>query len=185
MTVSFLFFLATLIIYFNLILPANDEEQAVKAQAMVLKDFVDSQKAAISQVQKLINSYKGEVGLQEVVSSILPFSPDLAGAFSQISGLTEVNKLSMQGTTVSIPVNQAAPVGGSAAVFSSLIKPFGSVDIEFKVSGTYGDFKAFMKNLETNIRIFDVKRMSIQPAGKPNQDNYIYDITVAAYYQNS
>jgi Tfp pilus assembly protein PilO len=50
------------------------------------------------------------------------------------------------------------------------------------MTGTYEDFRAFLSNLETNVRIFDLKAMSIQPIAK--QTNLFgFSLTVAAYYQ--
>ncbi|MEK7546628.1 MAG: hypothetical protein AAB536_00370 [Patescibacteria group bacterium] len=180
--ISFVLFTATMIVYFNLILPANEDDQNIRAQVISRQDFVDNQKAAISQLQKLIDSYKGKGELQGVVSSILPLSPDLAGVFSQISGLVQVNELLMQGTTVSLPVNFVASDEGASGQL--LVKPFGSVDFQVKIIGSYEDFKSFLGNLETNIRIFDVKKIDLQPAGKPSQNIYTYDLTITAYYQN-
>lgn len=186
MIISFLLFAATLIVYFNLIVPANDDEQEVKAQVISRQEFIDSQKAAISQVQKLINSYKGEGDFQNAVSSILPSFPDLAGAFSQISGLIQINKILMQSMAVGTATNHEDSTSGAKdKQFQQIAaKPYSSVDFQFRMVGTYENFKSFMKNLETNIRIFDVKRIDMQPSGKPNQDVYIYDLTVSAYYQN-
>ena len=184
--ISFVLFVASLIVYFNLIVPAGNEEQSIKAKAISRENFVKSQQAAISQVQKLINSYKGEGELRDVVSSILPLFPDLAGAFSQLSGLAQVNRLLIQNVTVNPPVNQSVQGNSNAsgAVSQPLAKPFGSVDFQMKVVGSYGDFKSFLKNLETNIRIFDVKKIILESPGKPNQEIYNYDLTVGTYYQS-
>ena len=168
--ISFVLFVASLIVYFNLIVPAGNEEQSIKAKAISRENFVKSQQAAISQVQK----------------SILPLSPDLAGAFSQLSGLAQVNRLLIQNVTVNTPVNQSVQGNSNAsgAVSQPLAKPFGSVDFQMKVVGSYGDFKSFLKNLETNIRIFDVKKIILESPGKPNQEIYNYDLTVGTYYQS-
>src|SRR3989344_4908731 len=183
---SFILFAAALIVYFNLVLPANEEGQKIKAQQISRQSFIDGQKSAISKVQGLINSYKGEGQLQEVVSSILPSSPDLAGAFAQISGLIQSNGLLMQATIVSVPIVQGASgESGASASRKSLVNPFGSVDFQVRMVGSYENFKSFLGNLETNIRIFDVKRINFQQAGKPNQDTYIYDLTATTYYQTT
>ena len=178
--ISFTLFVATLIIYFNLIVPANNDGQVVKADMLSRENFINSQKSAINQVKNLITSYKGEGQLQEVVSSILPFSGDLAGSFSQVSGLVQANHLLMDffiaGTPVEIP-----SAGDKSSQLQ--IKGYGSTDFQLQVTGTYEDFKSFIANMETNIRIFDIKKIDIQPAGKPNQDFYTYNLTVATYYQ--
>ncbi len=186
MLISFVFFVAALIVYFNLIVPAGDEEQRVKAQAISRENFVKNQQVAISQVKKLISSYKGEGELRDVVSSVLPLSPDLAGAFSQLSGLAQVNRLLIRDVTVSTPVNQNAQGNNNAddAVSQPLANPFSSVDFQMNVVGSYSDFKSFLKNLETNIRIFDIKKITLESSGKPNQEIYNYDLTVETYYQS-
>jgi Tfp pilus assembly protein PilO len=64
------------------------------------------------------------------------------------------------------------------------------IDITFKVVGSYSDFKNFLKQLETNIRIFNVKTLNISPviiAGSERSQvqskNLSYDISITTYYQ--
>lgn len=181
LVISFTLFVATLIIYFSFISPANTEEQAIKAEMLSRQNFINNQKAAIGQVKNLINAYKGEGQLQEVVSSILPYSGDLAGAFSQINGLAQANRLLVNSFIAGVPVD--LPSVGQKISSQIQTKGYGSVDFQIEMTGSYGDFKAFLNNLETNIRIFDVKKIGMQPAGKANQDLYTYNLTVATYYQ--
>lgn len=178
--ISFSLFVVTLIIYFSLIVPANNDGQAVKAEMISRQNFINSQKSAINQVKNLIASYKGEGQLQEVVSSILPFSGDLAGSFAQVNGLSQANHLLLNTFIAGTPVE--LPSAGDKS--SQLqIKGYGSSDFQLQITGTYEDFKSFIANMETNIRVFDIKKIDIQPAGKPNQDLYNYNLTVATYYQ--
>lgn len=185
MIISLLFFVVTLFDYFTLILPASDEGQKVKAEMISRQNFIDNQKQAIKQIQNLISSYKGEGQLQEVVSSVLPSSEDLAGAFGQINGLVAANHLLLQGTSVGASVDMTSFETNKiqAVAAKSLTKPFSAVDFQVKMTGTYEDFKSFLGNMETNIRIFDVKKINMQPAGKSNQNIYAFDLTIATYYQ--
>jgi len=178
--ISFSLFLVTLIVYFSFIVPANKQGQDEKAQMLSRQDFINSQKSAITQVKNLITSYKGEGQLQEVVSSILPFSADMAGAFSQITGLAQASHLLVANLIVGTSID--LPSAGDAS--SQLqIKGYSSEDFQVQMTGSYEDFKSFLSNLETNIRIFDVRKIEILPAGKPNQDIYNYNLTVTTYYQ--
>lgn len=180
MIISFSLFVATLIIYFSLIVPANNDGQAVKAEMLSRENFINSQKSAINQVKNLITSYKGEGQLQEVVSSILPFSGDLAGSFSQMNGLIQANHLLFNNFIAGAP-SELPSAGDQSSQLQ--IKGYGSIDFQIQITGTYEDFKAFLANVETNIRIFDVKKIDIEPAGKSNQDLYNYNLTVTTYYQ--
>lgn len=179
--ISFFLFTAALVVYFSYIVPANQEIQTIKSRYVGRQNFIENQKSAISQVQKLVESYQGQGQIQDVISSIIPQSVDTAGAFAQMSGLTQVNKLIIQGLSVSVPVQQNA--SASSTLGGVLVKPLGSLDFQVRIVGTYEDFKSFLGNLETNIRIFDIKRIDIQPMGKPNQDLYSFDITATTYYQ--
>jgi hypothetical protein len=182
-TVAFALVVAALVVYFNLVVPAYEDGQQVKAEMLARKDFVNNQKDAIDQTKKLIASYKGEGQLQQVVSEVLPLAPDLAGAFAQLNGIIQVNHLSPQGVTVNIPVLQNTPKTPGTQNTGVTIKPFGSIALQVRLIGTYEDFKAFLKNLESNIRIFDTEKVGVQQAGKPNQDIYIFDLTLNTYYQ--
>ena len=72
------------------------------------------------------------------------------------------------------------------------MKPLGSFSFRLAASGSYENFKNFLSEIETNIRIFDVKTVALQPAGvaaqtgakaASSQDAFNYTITVATYYQ--
>ncbi|MBI4085654.1 MAG: hypothetical protein HY433_00170 [Candidatus Liptonbacteria bacterium] len=187
---AFVLVTAAFLIYFNLAEPVYQEAQERKAQAMSRESFVQNQRASILQVKNSIASYKGEGQFQDVVSLALPLNPDLAGAFAQITSLVQNNRLALQGVTVNVPVMQTASVKSKAlsgktvgASATAILKPFGVITFQIRLIGSYEDFKAFLKNLESNIRIFDIQKISFQPAAKPDQNLYMYDLTVSTYYQ--
>ena len=180
--------IAAFLVYFNLAEPVYQEAQERKAQAMSRESFVKNQQASILQVKNSIASYKGEGQFQDAVSLALPLNPDLAGAFAQIASLVQNNRLALQGITVNVPAMQtistkslSGKTGGASA--ATILKPFGVVTFQIRLIGSYEDFKAFLKNLESNIRIFDIQKINFQPAAKPDQNIYAYDVTVSTYYQ--
>ncbi len=186
--VAFVLVVAAFLIYFNLAEPVYQEAQERKAQAMSRESFVQNQQASILQVKNSIASYKGEGQLQDVVSLALPLNPDLAGAFAQITSLVQNNRLALQGVTVNVPVMQtiamkSLPGKTSGAFAATILKPFGAITFQIRLVGSYEDFKAFLKNLESNIRIFDIQKINFQSAAKSDQNLYTYDVTVNTYYQ--
>lgn len=188
MAVAFTLVAAAFIVYFNFTQPAYQEAQGIKAKVISRQNFVQNQQAAISLVKNSIASYKGEGQLQDIVSLALPLDPDLAGAFAQITSLIQNNRLALQGITVSLPVmqtisTQSLPGKTGAAFSSTILKPFGVVTFQIRLIGSYEDFKAFLKNLQSNIRIFDIQKISFQSAAKSDQNLYVYDVTVNTYYQ--
>ena len=117
----------------------------------------------------------------------MPSGEDVAGALTQIEGIAENNGIVITSIAVSPPAVQVK----TGATQSTTMKPLGSFTFNVTASGSYESFKNFLSELETNIRIFDVKTISLQPsaraavAGKaaPSPDMFTYAITVATYYQ--
>ncbi len=186
------FLVGSLIVFFEFVQPAYDDAQDIKAKQLSLRSFLDNERATIKQVKNLLSAYQGQGEVQRAVSLALPPQEDLAGAISQLYGLAQQNNGLIFGS-VSISLASVAPpprTGGSgisAATSFALQKPVGSVNFQLKLTGTYEALKAFLFKLENNIRIFDLKNITIQPAGtsgKGPQDLYNYDVVVTAYYQN-
>lgn len=193
---------ASLLIYLQFIQPAYNEAQSLKAQKNGLQTFIDSEKTLVKQVESLVNSYEGQGQIQQAVSDVLPASPDIAGATAQLYGLAQANGLSVRSFTITVskkPTKKnAAPVDASgvpqpATFAASLQKPVSTVTFEALVGGSYENFKSFLSALETNVRIFDVKKISLQQTsmagsgGKTSsaaQDFFDYNVTVTTYYQN-
>lgn len=171
---------AALIIYFNLTVPEYGAADAIRADVLSRQQLVSDQKGAIDQVQKLIADYQGKGAIRDVVSLSLPLKLDQSGILHQIQSMASLNKLSLQSLSISAPVSQDA--GGVTS--TAVIRPIGNMTFQLRVIGTYGDFKNFLGNLETNIRIFDVRSISVDPLAKPNQDFYGFDLSVVTYYQN-
>ncbi len=186
---ALIFIVAAFIIFFSLIKPVYEDAQRMKGEEMSRKLFVDNQKKVVEKIKKLINDYKGEEKIQEVASLVLPSNPDVAGALAQINNLAKVNNLNPQGFSITVPsLQNIAPTqsskGEQAGIAAMISRPVGLLNIQTRLSGSYGDFKTFLKQLETNIRILDIKNLQMGQAGKPNQDVYSYDITVVTYYQS-
>ncbi len=171
-------------IFFILIKPTYSEAQKVRGKVLSREAFLNDQKEVIEQVKKLINEYKGDEGLQKVISLVLPVGADPAGALIQLNGLADNNNIATHSFSVTAPSLQATAAEINESKGTAVLKPVGLLTFQLRFSGTYEDMRAFMKNLETNIRIFDIKNLNLQAAVRPNQNFYAYDITVATYYQN-
>lgn len=181
---ALLFVVLAFIVFFNFVEPAYREVQQVRGELVSRQIFLESQQKVIQQVQGLISTYEGEGELQQTVSFALPLAPDVAGALAQLSGLLSVNGLSAQSFSISIPAVQVLSSGPERRPGAELARPVGTLTFQTRVVGAYENVKSFLRNLETNIRIFDVRNVAFQPAAKSNQDLYAVDLSVVAYYQN-
>jgi len=190
MLVALAFLIAAFVFYFDFVSPAYSDMQTLKGKEVGEQDLLSQESKTIQQVQKLITSYQNESQAQNAVALSLPSGQDISGALTQIYGIAAANNISLQ--NMSISLSSVLPNVGSSTITAntlspSLMKPLGSVSFMMAASGSYEDFKAFLSEIETNVRIFDIKNLSVQPASQSGsnntQDAFSYNLTITAYYQ--
>jgi Tfp pilus assembly protein PilO len=188
LSLFFLFLAFIIFIYF--IKPVYEETQNLRAEALQKENQLNKQKTLSREFQNLVEKYGDKKDVQEIFSLILPTNLAVGDALTQINGLLSQNNMSILSFNVSRPLLQSL---SSATSSGNFLKPVGMFDISFKSFGSYEDFKNFLNQLETNIRIFNIKNLnisSIQVVQQPKQtlsptvQKLSYDITVTAYYQS-
>lgn len=186
-TAAFLMVIGALFVFFSLVQPAYRESQELKGQILSKEITLQNEQNAASQVQKLLEQYRGDQSPQIAVSSALPPVNDQAQIIHQLQSLATTHRLGVQSIAVSQP--GAKPLGQAsartAASAASLVKPVGVVTAQIRVTGPYANFKTFLASIETNIRVTDVSALVITPVGQQNQDFYNFDLTLSTYYQSS
>jgi len=197
-----LILIAALVVYFEFVVPAYTDLQAVKGQVQSEQALYANENQVATKVKSLLASYQSDAASSQAVAMALPVGPNVAGALAQVYGIAANTGITLQGTGISVQAVQATtpPPSSDAsssaladvAAAGSIVKPIGSVSLQVTGSGTYENLKNFLNGLATNIRIFDVTAISIQPgptaAGKAQvgtQDMFNYTITVVTYYQSS
>lgn len=186
MSLALLLTVAAFAIYFSFIRPAYEDTQKIRSEEFSRQTFTDRQSAVINQVKKLISSYQGQGELQDAVSLSLPLRPDEPGALNQLNGLLENNRLFPQSFGISVLGSQGGTVRRTQGTSTqSFAKPLSTMLFKIRFVGTYEDIKNFLVNLETNIRIFDVRDLSVSPiTTKGSPTAYNVDLTVATYSQS-
>jgi len=181
--ISLIFVVGAIVVYFDFVEPAYEGAQNVKAEVLSNDNFLGGQRVAIKKVQDIISSYEGRLEVQQAVSMALPTTEDASNAVIQLDGLVQSNGLALQSAVVS-----SAGVGAarSAATSSALSRPLGTLSFRLSLAGAYENFKSFLSELESNIRIFDVTSLIIQApqaAAKGSVQIYNYDLIISSYYQ--
>lgn len=183
---SLLFLLIALFVFIYLVRPIYLETQSLRADVLQRIDFVNNQKELINQFKNLNQDYQSQQQQQEIFSLILPQSPSVAEALLQLSGLLNNNNLNL----ISVTVNKPIILSENQTSTNSFIKPVGVFDVNFKAVGEYFNFKNFLNQLETNIRLSSIKTININQFINFDQSNknslkgLIYDITISFYYQS-
>lgn len=186
LVVAVVFLFGAFFIYFNAIQPAYEEVQAARGEVYAKEDFIETQRVVVDQVKSALEQYEGKEALQNAVSMAIPPGTNQSEIAHQISALATQNQLTIQTLTAATPtVQNVKEVEGARDESTNFkVKPLGVLSFQMKLSGTYANFKSFISNLENNIRIVDVKSASVEDSGKVTQDFYLFNITVATYYQN-
>jgi len=190
--IAFIFILASFILFFDLVQPAYSNMKTLQSQQLGEQNYLQNQASLVKAVQAAINTYKNEAQGAANVGLAMPSGQDIAGGLTQIEGIAANNSIVIGNIDVSPPALLIAAKTAGASASSTLVKPLGSFTFKIVASGSYESFKNFLSELETNIRIFDVKTISLQSTnnvapvgGKPvaPRDLFSYTMTVATYYQ--
>ena len=196
MILGVVFFVGSIVIYFQLIQPAYGETLKLKSTKASLQSFLDKEKQAIDTVKQLISDYntKNEK-IQQTVSLVLPTDPDVSGAVTQLYGLSQNNNLQFKDVKISVPGLSSASSQAKGLDPSNLAlalqRPIGTLSLSTVLVGSYDDFKEFLSQLQSNIRIFDIKTLSMSPVINIGKDKipqaiekYTFSFSVSTYYQS-
>ena len=147
----------------------------------------------MKQAQTAIAAYESQSQGISSVGLAMPSGEDVAGALAEIQGIAaNTRHYDREYCRVAPTIQLQAGAHASATSSSVLTKPLGSFTLKLTASGSYENFKNFLSEVETNIRIFDVNNVSLEPTAitvtagtKPtaSRDAFNYTVTVTAYYQ--
>jgi Tfp pilus assembly protein PilO len=191
--IALLFIAAAFIFFFDFVQPAYSDMKMLRSKQLGEENYIANQAILVKQVQTILTTYQNEAQGTANVDLAMPSGEDIAGALAQIQGIAVNNGITIGSIAVTPPTIQVrANAAGAVASSSTLMKPLGSFTFKLAASGSYENFKNFLSEIETNIRIFDVETVSLQPAAvtasaalraASSNDMFNYMITVATYYQ--
>lgn len=191
------FIVAALLVFFNLIQPTYGDLQQQKGTEISTQNFLTNEQQTVDQAKKLIRQYKDQGQAQSNLALAMPAGPSVAAALAQVYGIAQNNNVAVQSISVGVPtlVPQTRASGGNASTSvqgAQLVKPMGTFSFQVAAAGGYENFKSFLSQLETNIRIFDLAAFSLQPAqglaaggrgAGAASDFFTGNLTVTAYYE--
>lgn len=177
-----------IIVYISFGRPVYVEIQSLRTTVLSKESFVQSQEDSLKTIKDALKRYNENEGIKTAIGSVLPENRDLYNVLSQLNGLTSRTGIDLR----SIAVTEASisnPNVASANSPKDLKKPVATLSLDLKLMGSYDGFKSFLKYLETNILLFDVKSIAVQPVsagtGKTILPVYNYSLKVDTYYQIS
>jgi Tfp pilus assembly protein PilO len=129
----------------------------------------------VNRAQKLFEEYGGISNLQDTLSKALPVEEDVPSIINQLQGIANARGVVIDSLDLNL-----LPV--SSKEQSDALRAVGKVEIDMTVLGKYDGIKQYLDGLETNVRIMDVKDLTID-GGAGDTDILKYEIVITAYYQ--
>jgi len=172
--ISFLLLVGALIIYQNFIRPEIEIINVKRGMVNSKEVVFEGQKQAVDQVQNLISQFQNIKNIQEAVALAIPNSPDTTRALSQIEAIARSSGV----VILSLDFKEV----GARPSDQSLVKKLGVIEVKIGAAGSYQGLKNFIRFIETNVRVANVKEMSIKIAGA-GKDVYNLSLAVDVFYQ--
>lgn len=113
------------------------------------------------------------------LEKLIPENSDNVKLILEFQKIAEQYNLQIE-TASSSKDDEEEPTGGQN--FDIETKDYGIITIDFSLSGSYNDFVDFLESIEKNLRLADVRSMSLAPVGGDNIDSYTYNLTIDTYW---
>lgn len=169
---AFLLLIGALIVYQSFIQPEGEIISTKRGLVNAKTDLFERQQEAVAQVQNLISQFQNVRTIQEAVSLAMPDSQETTRALSQIEAIGRSSAVII--TAINFRDLGGAPSG------QILVKKLGKLEFDINTTGSYQGLKSFLRSLETNIRVANVKKLSFEPVGS---NAYNLNLVAEIYYQ--
>ncbi|MFH0890918.1 MAG: type 4a pilus biogenesis protein PilO [Candidatus Liptonbacteria bacterium] len=191
---SLVFVLAAMVVFFRYIRPEYEDLQVNKATLNQQLEELDKKERISGLIAQQSDKYDKDAKSREILTLALPVGSAVDLALNQINGLATQNGVSIS----SISVAELTPTVSEAArrdpgSLEAMVSEPRTTSFAIAALGSYENFRSFLAYLETNLRIFDIKDISIQRIGisggatstknQAQAPTYSYTLTLQAYYQ--
>jgi Tfp pilus assembly protein PilO len=171
---SMLLIAGSLGVFAGLIMPQISAIKELQGKKQATSALLADYEEAIQETNRIIAKYQSVDNLDTVFNEVIPETPDVPSFLNQVYGLAKLNEVS-----VDLIDFQEMPL--QVAEEKSLIRPYGSVTANVKCASNYEEMKEFIKTIETNTRLMNIKSITIN-GGFTKDPELSYTMTVEAYY---
>lgn len=169
-------------IFFLYTQPRFDSIRATAAEVGQYDQALERAAELQSLKQSLLSRYNAfNPADVERLQKLLPDHVDNVRLVLDLDSLASRHGLALQNVVISNPTTGRENGGAIAAVGESLQK-YDSLTLKFATQGTYPNFKAFLQDIETSLRVVDLVELRLTRESSQGEPQYRYDITIKTYW---
>ena len=161
------------VVYVN---PTYQHDQALSAEASDYNQALSKASELRARREELTQQYDA-IDSSDIdrLTKLLPDSVDNVRLIININDIAE--KYGMNIKDIQISEDNA----NSGETLGPNTQSYGTITLSFGITSTYENFEAFLKDLESSLRIVDVTSLSFSSASAKN-DTYDYSVSLQTYW---
>jgi Tfp pilus assembly protein PilO len=164
----------SLYVYSSLISPQLSELQELRGKRQATLAALSDYETAIQEKNRVISRYQSVEPLQSVFDEVVPPDQSIPSLLNQLYGLAKLNNIFVDSVEF-----QEMPLQTTTS--RSLVKPYGTIQANIKCASDYESMKAYLAAIETNVRLMNVRTVTVTE-GFGDNPTLSYTIAVEAYY---
>ncbi len=179
--------LIAVLIFIYAINPLYAEVTSLKSDILVYNTALDNSTSLQRTEDELLTTYNSILEKdKDRLSILLPDSVNNIQLILQIERIANIHNMPVK----DFKFDQVTSAQKGASIVATSVstdnRPYGVFPIQFTTEGTYKDFALFLKALEANLRLADIKEVSfVVPGpveGKTDSNIYKYSMKVETYW---
>lgn len=171
---AFALLIGSLFVLGNLIQPLYAQINDVRLDKANKDAQYEKNKEINAQINNIISSYQNYTDLRNTLEQVFPINSDMPQEIYQINGLANMTGLTINSANISpLPVKPSRYVS---------IKGRAANRLNVNLSGNYESFKSFLGKLESNVRLFAINSIVIEPSHQ-RLNEFDFRMEINAYYQ--
>ena len=183
----FLFIVISVLAFIFGVNPWYNEVSALRTDILAYNTALDNSTELQKTEDGLIKTYNGiKQSDKERLNNLIPDSVDNIQFILEIEHIANLHYMPIRDIKFDA-IRKSSSNGNIVAEVGVDAKPYGVFPLEFTTEGSYSTFVLFLKDLESNLRLVDVKTISFTvPDPKSNNgldsNIYKYSVKVETYW---
>lgn len=163
-------------IVFLLVLPAYNKLTLLNREIKWQEHLLEDKEAVIAKTEQLKQDYEIHKDELKKASYALPSGKEIPNLIVQLEALASENGLVLE----SLNFLEEAKTKSKEA---QTPKPYKNLEVSLQAAGTYESLENFLRALELNIRLMDIKSIDFSSKQSEIEGLFIFNINLIVYYQ--